>query len=187
MRFVLSSAKGEIDRVVKELQAPLATAATETVREAGEIALEDGRQSIASAGFSARWRRGLRATMDPKSGVSLTPSVRISHRIPYAGIFEHGGPIHGKPLLWVPLPAMKKLPLKRKSPGAYVRAGGKLHSVNRPGRAPLLVGSLSTDGKDKVPLFVGVPTITIRKRFNVLEAVQRAADRLGELLAKHLS
>jgi hypothetical protein len=37
-----------------------------------------------------------------------------------------------------------------------------------------------------VPLFVGVSTVNIRKKFNLREIFARAASRLGELYVKNL-
>ncbi len=50
-RFAFSEvAKGLIDTITKELQRPIAKAATAAVREAGNIAKRTGRASIAAAG-----------------------------------------------------------------------------------------------------------------------------------------
>ena len=50
LRFALSDiAKGFLDTVTKEIQRPIAKAATAAIREAGEIAKRDGRASIAAS------------------------------------------------------------------------------------------------------------------------------------------
>ncbi len=37
-----------------------------------------------------------------------------------------------------------------------------------------------------VPMFVGISTVRLRKRFGILAIVRREAARLAELYAKHL-
>lgn len=44
--------KGFVDTIVKEMQRPIAKAATAAVREAGEIAKCNGRAGIAAVGLS---------------------------------------------------------------------------------------------------------------------------------------
>jgi hypothetical protein len=53
LRFTLSDvAKGFVDTIVKEMQRPIAKAATAAIREADDIAKRNGRAGIAAAGFS---------------------------------------------------------------------------------------------------------------------------------------
>ena len=122
--------------------------------------------------------------MFPKSGVSIGAAAHIHHKIPYAGVFEEGAAIAGQPMLWLPLPTV---PIgaggRRLTPKKYIAQGNRLASVKRPGKRPLLVGKV---GGKSVPLFFGISSVTIRKKFNIIEAVQRAAARLGEFYLKHL-
>lgn len=101
-----------------------------------------GRAEIARGGFSSRWQTGFRTYVFPRVPTgSLDMQMRGRYRIGYANIFERGGTIRGKPLLWVPLPsAPPKIGGKRTTARAYVQAIGPLHSINRPGRPPLLAG-----------------------------------------------
>lgn len=101
-----------------------------------------GRAEIARSGLSRRWQNGFRTFIFPRvPNGSLDYTVRGRHRIGYANIFERGGVIRGKPLLWIPLPsAPKRIDGKKTTAAAYVRSIGPLHSINRPGRAPLLAG-----------------------------------------------
>lgn len=103
---------------------------------------KEGRAEIASAGFSRRWQTGFRTFVFPRRpGAPGQLTLRGQHRIGYANIFERGGTIRGKPLLWVPLPsAPARINGKRTTARAYVQAIGPLHSINRSGRAPLLAG-----------------------------------------------
>src|SRR5436853_1031050 len=163
LRFAISDiAKRFVDTVVKEVQRPIAKAATAAIREAGEIAKRDGRASIAASGFSRKWQNALRVNIYPPQGDSLRPAAFIYHKIRYAGVFEEGAVIGGQPLLWLPLP---NVPLRRgrpMTPSQYARSVGPLVSVQRPGSPPLLFPKYrsgrrrrnGTIGKERKPLFV---------------------------------
>ena len=195
IRFSLSDvAKEFTDAVVNGIQTPLAQAATAAVREAGEIAKSNGRASIAAAGFSRKWQNALRVNIYPPQGDSLRPAAFIFHKIRYAGVFEDGAVIGGQPFLWLPLPTV---PLRRgrpMTPAQYVKSIGPLVSVQRPGRAPLLFpkyrparrrrGRMSS--KERKPLYVGLSSVAIAKRFNIKGAAQNAAAQLPSLFEKHL-
>src|SRR5690242_11406255 len=139
LRFRLTdAAKGFVDAVSRELRKPIARAATAAIREAGQIAKRNGRSSIAAAGFSRKWQNALRVNVYPPQGESLRPAAFIFHKIKYAGAFEEGAVIAGKPLLWLPLgnvPVRRGRPM---TPSQYARSVGPLVSVQRPGSPPLL-------------------------------------------------
>jgi hypothetical protein len=104
---------------------------------------QQGRAEIARAGFSPRLQRGFRTYVFPRipKPDSLDMQMRGRHRVGYFNIFERGGVIHGKPLLWIPLPsAPAKINGRPTTAAAYVQNIGPLHSINRPGRPPLLAG-----------------------------------------------
>ena len=195
MRFALSDvASGFLDRIVRELQAPIAKAATAAVREAGDIAKNNGRASIAAAGFSRKWQNALRVNIYPPQGDSLRPAAFIFHKIRYAGVFEDGAIIGGQPFLWLPLDTV---PLRRgrpMTPSQYAKSIGPLVTVQRPGRPPLLFPKYrsarrrrgSTSRKDRKPLYVGLSSVAIAKRFNIKGAAQNAAAQLPSLYEKHL-
>jgi hypothetical protein len=195
LRFALSDvAKSFVDTIVKELQRPIAKAATAAVREAGEIAKRNGRASIAAAGFSRKWQNALRVNIYPPQGDSMRPAAFIFHKIRYAGVFEEGAVIGGKPLLWLPLPTV---PLRRgrpMTPSQYARTVGPLVTIERPGRPPLLFpkpragrrGRRAAVDAERKPLYVGLSTVAIAKRFDIKGAAQKAAAQLPSLYAKHL-
>jgi Family of unknown function (DUF6441) len=195
LRFALSDiAKGFLDTITKEIQRPIAKAATAAIREAGEIAKRDGRASIAASGFSRKWQNALRVNIYPPQGDSLRPAAFIYHKIRYAGVFEEGAIIGGQPLLWLPLPTV---PLRRgrpMTPSQYARSVGPLVSVQRPGSPPLLFPKYrsgrrrrnGTTGKERKPLYVGLSSVAIAKRFNIKGAAQNAAALLPSLFEKHL-
>jgi hypothetical protein len=196
LRFTLSDvARGFVDTIVRELQRPIAKAATAAIREAGEIAKRDGRASIPAAGFSRKWQNALRVNIYPPQGDSMRPAAFIFHKIRYAGVFEEGAVISGQPLLWLPLP---NVPLRRgrpMTPSQYARSIGPLVSVQRPGGPPLLFPKArsghgrrrrTTVGAERKPLYVGLSSVAISKRFNIKGAAQNAAAQLPSLFARHL-
>lgn len=159
----------------------IAHAATAAIKEAADLAKAQGRANIASAGFSARWQNALRAKVYPDSGESVDAAAFIFDKIDYAGIFEHGGPIAGKPYLWLPIE--KNLPGgNRMTPKKWVAQIGPLQAVKRGGKA-LLVGKI---GGKTIPLFIGVATVNMPKKFDIIATVKRVAAQLPELYSKNL-
>ncbi len=188
---------------------PIAQAATAAVREAGDVVKAEARAQIASAGFGRKWQNALRVDVHPRGGTSINAAAHVYHKIHYAWVFEEGAKIGGKPLLWLPLSGVaSKIGRKRLTPQSYP---GRLHYVSRPGRPPLLVAQVrvsraaarrtappkltaaamrrGTSGSGllrSVPVFVGVSTVQLRRRFDVSGVTARAAARLGGLYMKHL-
>ena len=195
LRFRLSDvAKGFIDTIAREIEKPIARAATAAMRDTGEIAKRGGRSSIASAGFSRKWQNALRVNIYPAQGASIRPAAFIFHKIRYAGVFEEGAVIAGKPLLWLPL---NGVPIRRGRPmlpSEYVRSVGPLVSVQRPGRPPLLFAKhrpkrrrrRAAESLGRKPLYVGLSAVEIGKRFDVRGAAVQAANQLPALYEKHL-
>jgi hypothetical protein len=209
MRFVFSDIRAELDAAIKEIQRPIAIAATGAVAEAADVAKTKGRASISGQGFGARWQSALRADVFPKgSRHSMRPAALIYHKIPYAGVFEEPTQISGKPMLWLPLPTV---PMgsggRRLTPSQYrAKVGHPLYSLKRAGGPPLLGANVRTSGSRSVslsllkrgrnpggrgtvkliPLYVGVPAVKLRKRFGIGAIVRAAADQLGALYIKHL-
>src|SRR6187401_937094 len=176
LRFALSDiAKSFLATITKEIQRPIAKAATAAIREAGEIAKRDGRSSIAAAGFSRKWQNALRVNIYPPQGESLRPAAFIFHKIRYAGVFEEGAVIGGKPFLWLPLsnvPVRRGRPMR---PSEYARSVGPLVSVQRPGSPPLLFPKYrakrsrrrAADSLGRKPLYIGISAVEIAKLFDV--------------------
>lgn len=190
---------------IKSAEQPIARAITTTFREAAKEIEAKGRAEIAGKRFSRRWQAGFTVRVTPRQ-FSLQPVITGRHRIGFANIFERGGTIRGKPLLWLPLPtAPKKIGGKRTSAGLYVRAVGPLVSINRPGKPPLLAGqaarrtgrtslaSLRTGARRSaagrrtvlVPLFVGIRQAQIGRRLNVSPIYDRVRDQLGEMYLRN--
>jgi hypothetical protein len=194
LRFALSDvAKGFVDTVTREIQRPIAKAATAAVRDAGEIAKQNGRASIAAAGLSRKWQNALRVNIYPPQGDSLRPAAFIFHKIRYAGVFEDGAVIGGQPFLWLPLPTVPFRRGRPMTPSQYAKSIGPLVSVQRPGRPPLLFPKYRSgrrrrkaSNQERKPLYVGLSSVAIGKRFDIKGAAQSAAAQLPELFEKHL-
>jgi hypothetical protein len=129
----------------------------------------------------------------------LNAAALIYIRSTYAGIFEDGGRIKGvrRPWLWLPLDSTPKFIGKKKiTPELYAANIGPYKRIDRPGKPPLLVAfirgtesRLQKDvsrtqlkrgllGKGKktrmVPIFVGVRSVTIPKKWNIRKSAQEA-------------
>ena len=138
--------------------------------ETAAKAVAEGRSNIASAGqFGDRWQQGLQYKMQG----GAEPSA-IIFTVGYAGVFEHGATISGKPLLWIPT--------QRGAPSAR-RSGKKLTSATVRGR-PMLFDA-NDKSRDRKPLYIGVPSVRIPKKWRITEIVKEHAARIAELFLKH--
>ena len=209
MKARVKHKRGAFVEAFMSAEKPIARAATMAVKEAGNDVKSDARAKIASAGFGKKWQNALRADVYPKRDESINAAAHIYHKIHYAHVFEEGAKISGKPLLWLPLSNVaKKVGRRKLTPQNYP---GALQYVRRPGKNPLLMAKMRVSkaaarraqmGKvsaaamrrgasgsgvlRSVPIFVGISTVTIRKRFSVRQVTEQAAARLGELYMKHL-
>lgn len=128
---------------------------------AASMIIEAGKRDIGGAGnFGASWTDGLK--MEIEDGSLGNMKMYLTHDIPWAGIFETGGTIHGKPLLWIPISG---------TDAAGVRASafsGGLFSAKYPRRSgPPLLFSIA----DKKPRYFGVEEVTIPKKFQLTEDI----------------
>ena len=177
MKFVFTADKDALGKRIKAAQERIAKAKDLAVQDAAHEMVQEGRANIASAGFSSKWQEGLVAKFRPteKGG---DPSAVVFHRNNLAAVFERGVTIHGKPLLWLPIKANTG---GIKSPKKYRR---KLVSVNVAGKPPLL---FDAQDRKRGPLFVGVQSVTIRKRWQLKEIFARVAARLGEFFKNRMA
>lgn len=208
-RFRYQKKDGEFAAAFASMKDPIAFAGTAAISEAGDIVKRQGRADIAAAGFSRRWQNALRVNVYPRRKLSMNAAALIFHNIQYAGVFEEGATITGKPRLWLPLPsAPKRVGRQKMTPALYIKSIGPLVSIERPGKPPLLAGKIATNRRGSktgkvslsalkrggagapstlVPLFVGIDRVNIRDRFSIREITERAAARLGDLYLKHLN
>ena len=166
---------------IREQQRPVAEAAVTALRETADNAVDEGRANIAGAGrFSGGWLSGLRRRMvgaTEGGEPSLQAKAIIFHKFGFAGVFEHGATIQGQPLLWIPTdpdaPRAK----------AASRLGKKLVSATVHGR-PMLFDAADRDPHRK-PLYIGVPSVRIPKKWRITEIVNQHAAQLALLFLKH--
>jgi hypothetical protein len=201
-----------IETEIRALSLPIRDAATAAMREAGEMAKAEGRADIARAGFSTRWQNALRVENHPGGNIkSVNAAIWIYHKIPYAGVFENNTTIRGRPRLWLPLPnTPKKIGRNRFTPIRLMREGVDLQPFKGRGGKPLLgvmvrVPKSQADSKNvkvtmpmlrrgasgkgvlrTIPVFHGVDSVTIRKRLNFRQTMDRVAARVPELYYKNL-
>lgn len=208
-RFRYEKKDGEFALAMAAKKDPIAFAGTAAITEAGDIVKREGRQDIAAAGFSKRWQNALRVNVYPRRKLSMSAAALIFHNIRYAGVFEEGATISGKPRLWLPLKDTPKRAGRQKmTPALYIKTIGPLISIERPGKPPLLAGKIATNRRGSktgkvslsalkrggagaastlVPLFIGIERVSIRDRFSIRQITERAAARLGSLYLKHLN
>ncbi len=104
-------------------------------------------------------------------------SIKTTVDAPGASIFETGGTIHGKPLLWLPISGTD-------AEGTQARDyGDQLFSVNRKsGGVPLLFSI-----KDHAPKYFGVPSVNISKKFHIAETEQRVMESFPDIVEAALN
>lgn len=207
MRFVYAALTGTFEEELKKAQKPVAVAATAAMREAGEIVRAESRSAFSAIGFGRSAQNAMRAAVTPDRGDSLNPFVDFFLRPAFWSVFEHGAVIAGKPFLWLPT---DNVPLgqgrRRLTPRQYRERVGPLTSA-RGTRVPMLLGTASRatvlratakvvrvrkravklgalQGA-KMPMFIGIPLVNIRKRVNLEAIVRRVGERIGELFLKH--
>jgi hypothetical protein len=192
------SLKQKLDKIPE----PIEQSATDAMARVGNDIKHRGRQNIAAAGFGSRWQNALRVNLYPRRGASINPALWIYHKIPYSEVFESGATIFGKPLLWIPLPSVpKKVQGRKMTPRNYIKFVGPLFKVQHPGKPPLLMAKFSGRARGRsiakrslrgfraaakggeqnaVPVFVGVSTVRLRKRFSLRQIFRDASKRLAE-------
>lgn len=127
-----------------------------------------GRADIQAAGnFGARWSAGLDVSVDLPATKSFAAKIAVTHKIKYFSIFETGGPIVGKPLLWIPF-SYTGLKI---SASKYAKAFGLFYVENKRG-LPMLFSM-----KDRKPKYFGVSAVTLAKRFHISEISEQTAAK----------
>ncbi len=203
MKLVARAEPGQWVKATTAYEKIIAKGATQAMRKVGKLAVDAGRQAISAGGFSSKFARTLRAINKPKSGYVLNPSVYIHSTINYADIFETGKTIVGQPFLWLPLPNVP--PFKGRphmTPRQYIQNVGPLVTMRRTGKPPMLGALVETGGRPTrgrlrrtflrgvfnekrrstitVPMFVGVHSVTIPKKFDVKGAIENAAEDIAQ-------
>lgn len=141
IRFTYDAAADLFARQAEDIYQPIAEAATAAIRRSAANIKARGRANIAAAGFGRNWMNTFRVETYPKgSKKSANAAALVFHAIDYADIFENGGTIRGRPLLWLPLRATpKKVSTYRLTPKRFVQEVGPLFSIT--GRRTPLLGA----------------------------------------------
>jgi hypothetical protein len=146
-----------IDTTMNMLQSMISDAAKADITGAGN--------------FGQRWTDGLHVNLE---GAAPNMRLYMTHDIPYASIFETGGTIQGNPYLWLPLSGTDAEGIRASA------FGGGLFSAKYPRRSgrPLLFSIT-----DKQPRYVGVPSVTIPKKFNLTEDVNTVMSNFRQVFS----
>jgi hypothetical protein len=173
LKFIFSQEQSTI-AALEEFKRRTYEAQVGAVKEAADLAVKEGQENVTSAGFSKS--RQVKSKFYPNVGSD--PAALVYFAMPFVHVFERGANISGHPLLWLPIE--QNLPSGITSPKQY---GKKLISVNVAGKPPLLF-----DARNRLlgPLFVGIKTVTIRKRLDLKRIFFSAAAQVLEFFEQRI-
>ena len=132
-----------------------------------------GRADIRNAGnFGSRWTDGFNAKVTEGGG-----NIRISvtEDVPYWTVFQFGKVIQGKPLLFIPFSFASD------AKGKNARDYGPLFRVTRKSDGLVM---LLAPGKPAQPKYFGKASVTIPKKFHLIEIARDVAKKMGAFYAK---
>lgn len=153
----------------------------EQVRTASRAAAQDaakeietkGRADISNAGhFGSRWTDGFNATVTEGGG---NIRINVTEDVPYWTVFQFGKVINGKPLLFIPFSFADD------AKGVNARDYGPLFRVTRKSDGLVM---LLAPGDPAVPKYFGKASVTIPKKFHLIEIARAAAKRMSEFYKK---
>lgn len=158
IKIKLEPVSGSAEKSREQLLAQQDKAISAAANMAASMMQAGMSKSIVSGGkFGARWTDGLHVTVE--HGVRRAV-ISTTHDIPYAGIFEEGGTIEGKPLLWIGLSGTDAEGVR---PSEY---NGGLFSIRRGISSTPLMFSIS----DKKPKYFGIESVTIPQKWHLRDA-----------------
>lgn len=185
-------------------------AATYAMRDAAALLKSEGRANIAAGGFGKKWQSAWQTKAYPEKRFSINAAAWGVQKISYAEIFQSGGvirPSHSR-YLWIPFKATPKVGRKKATPALLAGAGVKLFQIKRAGKPPLLATKAMMTGRAKasgkitlarikkglsgkgveatIPLFFGVPSVTMKKRFDLDAVAEAVRARVPELYMSHV-
>lgn len=154
-------------RDVKQVLAARRGAAEDVV----DYVVPKARSDIKSAGnFGARWTSGFDGRITEGGGFI---KITFTNEVPYWRVFEYGATIHGRPLLWIPLPFAKDAVGKRARDYP-----GRLFRVDRAGgKAPLLMAPGGA-GRPAEAKYFGKASVRIPKKFHLREIIREGARKM---------
>lgn len=167
---------------IRDQQRPVAEAAVAALRDVAAESVQEGRADIAAAGAGfrgAKWLSGLQyRTRDAKTAdgeASLQAKATVFHKYGIAGQFEYGATIRGRPLMWIP--TKHGAPTASKFGGSLLGLRGRLVSATVNG-TPVLFDARDKD-RHRKPLYIGVPQVTIPKKFHITEIVKANVEKIA--------
>lgn len=169
-----SSGADQIEAAAARIKERIEKALAAAADQLAENILQEGRSDISGAGnFGARWTEGLTADVD---GTSTLRTITLRQAVPYWRVFQYGAVIEGKPLLWIPLSYTGLKVRARDFPGRLFRVDRKSGGV------PLL---MSVD--DKQAKYTGHESVTIPKKFHLVEIARAQSKTMGALFRLELA
>jgi Family of unknown function (DUF6441) len=174
LKFEVKVDQSALQRMIQAKQQSLQKAAVAALRETAANSVKEGRSNIAGAGrFGPKFQAGLQYRMESEAE-GLQAKAIVFHKIGRAGVFEYGATIQGRPLLWIPTTVG--------APRAK-RSGKKLTSATVRGQ-PMLFDANDRD-RHRKPLYIGVPSVSIPKKFRITEIVKEHAAKIAGLFIKY--
>jgi hypothetical protein len=165
----------KFERSVTRQGARVRLAARATAFDASEKIRQLAAVDMANAGnFGPRWTEGLNVEITEGGG---NIRMAFNHNVDYFSVFQYGAVIHGKPLLWIPLSFAEdaKGVLARNFPGGLFRV-----DRSKKGKAPLLLSYATRE-----PKYFGKESVTIPKKFHVIEIIREVASSMRDIFIKN--
>lgn len=213
MRLTLApDTKGLFAEFTKQVEARMSRAVTLTMQDTAAEVKTGVRSAIAAGGLSQKHQNAFRTKVYPTRGDSMNAAVWGASNIDYANIFQRGGTIHpvNRRWLWVPTKqAPPKIGGKHTTIKSYLASVGPLQFIKRPGHPPLMVAKVTRRSKSSrgfsvsslrrgaaahvagkktelVPIFVGLTSVTIKRRFDADPVYEAARSSLPSRYASHM-
>jgi hypothetical protein len=205
---LMAALSGELDQMLRDEVRIAEQAVTQSIREATDGLKAELRGQITGAGLGQRLANTWRGEVYPKGKLSIKAAGLVYSRAPeVVGAHDQGATIRSQDGFWlaIPLPAAGKGPRgKRMTPGLWERLRGqRLRFIYRKGQPSLLVaenqrarqgqrGGFSVAsqkaratgrGLVTVPMFLLVPQVTLKKKFDIDSASRRWVSTLANRIA----
>lgn len=205
---LLAALSGNLDQMLRDELRIAEQAVTQSIRDATDGLKADLRAQITGAGLGQRLANTWRGEVYPKGQLSIKAAGLVYSRAPVVvGAHDQGATIRSKDGFWlaIPLPAAGKGPRgKRMTPGLWEKLRGqRLRFIYRRGKPSLLVAENQRAGQGQrggfsvasskaqasgrglvtVPMFLLVPQVTLKKKFDIDRVSQRWINTLAHRIA----
>jgi hypothetical protein len=205
---LMAALSGELNQMLADEVRIAEQSVTQSIREVTDGLKTELRSQITGAGMGQRLANTWRGEVYPKGKLSIKAAGLVYSRAPeVVGAHDRGATIRSKDGFWlaIPLPAAGKGPRgKRMTPGLWEKLRGqRLRFVYRRGKPSLLVaenqrarqgqrGGFSVAsqkaqangrGLVTVPMFLLVPQVTLKKKFDIDSASRRWVSTLANRIA----